>query len=201
MPRITPLPSSKFPVGARILTRVTKRMIGEAPDTLAMTAHSPGLIWSSAWMDKFLIGKRSIPNRLIELVSVRTAMELGCPFCIDLGSYVAHSQHGVSAEELRALARHEDSAFFTEAEKVAFDLAVAMSATPVTADDALYARLADHYDERQIVELTATVAWENYRSRMNVSLGMTAQGYSEPGVCAVPTTEAVMPQAPAATPA
>ena len=146
MPRVTPLPSSKFPVGARILARVTKRMLGQAPDTIAITAHSPGLVWSAAWMDKFLTGKRAISGRLIELVSVRTAMELGCPFCIDLGSYVAASQQGVSADELRALARYEDSAFFSDAEKVAFELAAAMSATPQTTSDELLARLAEHFD-------------------------------------------------------
>lgn len=186
MPRVTPLPAKKFPIGARILARVTGRMFGEAPDTIAVTAHSPGLVWSAAWMDKFLAGKRSVPNRLIELVAVRTAMELGCPFCIDLGSYVASSQHGVSAEELRALASYEDSPLFTPAEKLAFELATAMSSTPQTTTDELFARLAEHFDEQQIVELTATVAWENYRSRMNVAFGMTAQGFSEPGVCAVP---------------
>ena len=190
MPRITPLPRSKFPVGARILSRLQQRMLGEEADTLALTAHSPGLVWSSAWMDKFLISKRSVPGRLIELVSVKTALELGCTFCIDLGSYVAASHHDVSGEELRALSAHEDSACFTEAEKAAFSLAVAMSATPQTADDALFARLAEHFTERQVIELTATVAWENYRSRMNLALGLTAQGYSDPGVCAVPLASA-----------
>lgn len=198
MPRITPLPSSKFPVGARLLTRVTKRMFGQAPASIAVTAHSPGLVWSAAWMDRFFVGRRSVPNRLVELVSVRTAMELGCPFCMDLGSYVAVSQHGVTGEELAALGDHPSSTLFTAAERAAFDLAVAMSATPPTADDALYARLAEHFDERQIVELTAAVAWENYRSRVNLATGMTAQGYSEPGMCAVPAGAAAGSAAPSA---
>jgi alkylhydroperoxidase family enzyme len=43
--------------------------------------------------------------------------------------------------------------------------------------DDLFARLRTFYDEAQIVELTAAVALENFRSKFNVPLGIEAQGF------------------------
>jgi AhpD family alkylhydroperoxidase len=190
MTRVTPVPRSKFPVGARILDRITTRMFGQTLQSAALHAHSPSLVWSQAWMDRFVTGKRTVPSRLRELVCVRTAMELGCTFCMDLGSHAARLE-GATVDEVLALTDHGASDLFTAGEKAAFDLAVAMSATPISADDELFARLSEHFDEQQVVELCATISWENYRSRLNVTFGLDAQGFSEPGACAVPARDVV----------
>lgn len=42
-----------------------------------------------------------------------------------------------------------------------------MTAVPAEVPDALFARLREHYDAPQLVELAATVALENYRARFN----------------------------------
>ena len=42
---------------------------------------------------------------------------------------------------------------------------------------ALFARLRAHLSEPQVVELTAAVALENFRSKFNVPLGVEAQGF------------------------
>ena len=41
------------------------------------------------------------------------------------------------------------------------------------------------YDNAQLVELTATIAWENYRARFDHAFGIEAQGFSEGAFCAV----------------
>ena len=43
--------------------------------------------------------------------------------------------------------------------------------------DALFARVRAHFTEAQIVELTAAVALENFRSKFNTALGIEAQGF------------------------
>src|SRR6266700_7497098 len=50
----------------------------------------------------------------------------------------------------------------------------------------LFAALRAALDDAQIVELTATIAWENYRARFDHALEIGAQGFSEGAVCAVP---------------
>jgi len=53
---------------------------------------------------------------------------------------------------------------------VALEYADAMTDTAGDVDDALFARVREHYDEEQIAELTMLIAWENASSRFNRAL-------------------------------
>lgn len=52
-----------------------------------------------------------------------------------------------------------------------------MTITGQQVDDAFFARLREHFDEQQLVELTAGIAMENFRSKLNVPLGVQGQGF------------------------
>jgi len=80
-------------------------------------------------------------------------------------------------EKLAAVPDWHDSALFSEAERVALDYAERITITGQQVDDALFARLKQHYSEAQIVELTAAVALENFRSKFNPALNIAAQGF------------------------
>jgi hypothetical protein len=47
----------------------------------------------------------------------------------------------------------------------------------------LFAALREHFDERQLVELTNVIALENMRARFNSAFDMTPAGFSEGAVC------------------
>jgi len=79
--------------------------------------------------------------------------------------------------KLAEVANWCDSGLFTEAERVALEYAERMTITGQKVDDALFARLKQHYSEAQIVELTAAIALENFRSKFNPALGIEAQGF------------------------
>ncbi len=66
------------------------------------------------------------------------------------------------------------------------DYSVAMTQTPVEISDGLFAALRANFNEAQMVELTATIAWENYRARFNHAFGVEAQGFSEGAYCPLP---------------
>lgn len=72
-----------------------------------------------------------------------------------------------------------------------------MARTPVDVPDAVFEALRNFYDERQIVELTSALAWENYRARFDHALGVEAEGFSEGAFCPLP----VQSERPAARPA
>lgn len=59
------------------------------------------------------------------------------------------------------------SPLFSEAEKLAFELADATIGVPVQVSDDLFARLQRHFSTEQLVELGAICALENFRSRFN----------------------------------
>jgi alkylhydroperoxidase family enzyme len=79
--------------------------------------------------------------------------------------------------KLAEVAIWRDSRVFSEAERVALDYAERMTITGQSVDDALFAQLKQHYSEAQIVELTAAIALENFRSKFNPALGIEAQGF------------------------
>jgi alkylhydroperoxidase family enzyme len=89
-------------------------------------------------------------------------------------------------EKLAALPEYESSALYTETEKLALKYADAMTHTPVELPDALFAKLREKFSEAQMVELTATLAWENYRARFDHAFGVEAEGFSQGSYCAMP---------------
>jgi alkylhydroperoxidase family enzyme len=66
---------------------------------------------------------------------------------------------------------------FSDAERVALEYADRVTYTDQKVDDELFGRLKQHYTEAQIVELTAAIALENFRSKFNPSLGIESQGF------------------------
>ena len=79
--------------------------------------------------------------------------------------------------KLRAAANWRDNEIFSAEERLALDYAERMTITGQRVDDTLFAGLKARFSEAQIVELTAAVALENFRSKFNPALGIEAQGF------------------------
>ncbi len=78
------------------------------------------------------------------------------------------------------------SPVFSEAEKLALAYADAMTRTPVEVPDSLFDQLNARFSPAQLVELTAAIAWENYRARFNHAFGIESANFSEGARCAIP---------------
>lgn len=77
------------------------------------------------------------------------------------------SDAGLSDEKIAALPDYATSPLYDDAERAALELADALTVQTPNVSDALFARLRQHFDEPQLVELAATAAMENYRARFN----------------------------------
>jgi alkylhydroperoxidase family enzyme len=86
-------------------------------------------------------------------------------------------QAGADEAKIAEVPTWRESAHFSPLERAAFEYAEAMTITGQRVGDELFARLKTFFDEGQIVELTAAVALENFRSKFNVPLGVEAQGF------------------------
>jgi alkylhydroperoxidase family enzyme len=102
---------------------------------------------------------------------------------VDINSAVGRKA-GLTADKLLALTRFDlspvddpslrDNASlrdtpspFTRDELLVIELADAMVATPSNISDDLYTRLRAKFSEEQLLQLSAQLAWENYRARLN----------------------------------
>lgn len=75
------------------------------------------------------------------------------------------------------LAAWRESSAFSDLERAALEYAERMTHTGQKVDDALFRRLKEHFSEPQVVELTAAIALENFRSKLNPALGVESQGF------------------------
>jgi len=86
-------------------------------------------------------------------------------------------QAGATDDKIRQVPAWRDSALFSPMERDALEYAEKMTITGEKVTDELWTRLRTHFTEPQLVELTAAVAVENFRSKFNVPLGVEAQGF------------------------
>ncbi|MDA0821087.1 MAG: hypothetical protein O3C28_01530 [Proteobacteria bacterium] len=66
---------------------------------------------------------------------------------------------------------------YSDVERLVLDYGEKMTITGETVDDILFTKLREHFSEAQIVELTAGIAMENFRSKFNAPLKIQAQGF------------------------
>jgi alkylhydroperoxidase family enzyme len=92
-------------------------------------------------------------------------------------------ERGLSRDKIDAAlgARPPDEVALSARERLALEYADRVSATPVDVPDDFFARLAAELSEREIVELTATIAHENYNSKFNRPLRIEANNF-----CTIP---------------
>jgi alkylhydroperoxidase family enzyme len=74
------------------------------------------------------------------------------------------------------LADYATSPLYGDAERVALEYADSMTLSGREVTDDLFARLRRFYDDNQLVELTAVIAWENASSKFNRALRIPSQG-------------------------
>jgi alkylhydroperoxidase family enzyme len=88
-------------------------------------------------------------------------------------------QAGLSQEAIEAALGVKESSRLSERERTALEYADRVSATPVDVPDDFFARLARLFSEREIVEMTAHIALENYNAKSNRPLRVEANNFCE----------------------
>ena len=64
---------------------------------------------------------------------------------------------------------------YSDTERAALEFADRMTITGKDVDDEFFSRLRRSYDDDQIVELSAVIAWENASSKFNRALRVPSQ--------------------------
>jgi AhpD family alkylhydroperoxidase len=174
----------------RAAQRYAKLKYGREVTITPVIAHSrPNMIgWGAFewWQDH----AHRVDERLKDLAATRVATLVGCQFCIDIASALGR-EAGVTDEQLRDFHNYRTSPLFSAEEKVVMEYAEELTKEPVQVPDELFARLREHFDQGQLVELTAAIAIENFRARFNNALDVPPAGFSEGLYCPMPDVAAV----------
>ena len=148
-------------VHALVQRIVTER--GSVLHLYQMLLHSPPL--AEGWL-AFLTAVRqrsSLPGDVRELVIMQVAHLNGAPYEAEQHAPLA-LREGVTSAQLAALPRWQSSDAFSAVQQAALRLTDAMTQDVKVPDD-VYAAVRQHLDEREVVELVATIAAYNMVSR------------------------------------
>jgi alkylhydroperoxidase family enzyme len=86
---------------------------------------------------------------------------------------------GLARAKIEAALGMNASNDLSERERVALEYADRVSATPVDVPDEFFANLQRLFSEREIVELTAHIAHENYNAKSNRPLRVAANNFCD----------------------
>jgi alkylhydroperoxidase family enzyme len=163
----------------------SRRSYGAVLDPLRAMGHNRRVMMADARFE-MAVGKwKALDPQLKLLAEMATSHLIGCSWCTDFGYWEA-SKQGMPTEKLHAVPQwRENRAAFTDLELDVLEYAEAMTETSPAVPDELAQRLLERLGEPAYVELTAIVAVENLRSRMNSAFGLTGQGFRDR--CEVPS--------------
>jgi AhpD family alkylhydroperoxidase len=175
--RIAGVPDGRGGPLTRYAFWYSRRHYGHVVGPTRVFAHHPLLLGGYGTLELAVERADRVDSRLKALAELKAATLTGCDFCIDIGSKLGRDS-GVSEQQLREFLFYRESEAFSALERLVIDYAVAMTRTPVEVPDELFARLREHFDDAQLVELTAAIATENFRGRFNWAFGIGSEGFA-----------------------
>ncbi len=174
MPLVTPLPADHSPEVAE-LSRFFNETLGFTPNSVLTMQRRPEIAKAFIALNKAVMtnGGRltSEQKRLIGHLASATA---GCRYC-EAHTVLAAKRYGAADERLARLWEFRDSPLFSDAERAAFEFALAAASVPNAVDDAISTRLRAHWSDDEIVEMLGVVALFGYLNRWNDSMGTTME--------------------------
>lgn len=176
-PRLAPLPESHSPE-LRENFEFSKKSLGFVPNSMLIMQRKPKLVKAFSQLSQAIWDPQCEVSlgfkRLVGHVASRAA---GCVYCM------AHTaggalHFGVEERRLAAVWEYRTSPLFTEAERVALDFALAAASVPNDVTDDMFADMRKHWNENQIAEIAAVVAYFGFLNRWNDTMGTPLE--SEP---------------------
>ena len=121
----------------------------------------------------FVTQGTELPSRLIHLVFLRVSQINGCAHCIDIHSRDLLAE-GMSVDTLMLVpVWHEARSHFSEQERAALSWSEEVTRVSEThASDQAYAAALAVFGEKDLVDLTLTIAAMNAMNRMGISFRM-----------------------------
>jgi AhpD family alkylhydroperoxidase len=137
---------------------------------------APEAIKAVAAVERYARGSNLEPA-LLELVRLRASIINGCAYCVDMHSKDARAR-GESEQRLYAVNVWREAPFFTPRERAALAWTEAVTKVNVNqVPDEVYRLAREHFEERELVDLTMAVIAINSWNRLAISFRALAGTY------------------------
>lgn len=143
---------------------------GQMLNLFKVMAHSPEMLKAFLGLNSALGGKMKLDPKLRELAYLKTSDLNECDYCSHYHRKFA-TKAGLTERQIQEVRNFETSDAYDDREKAV--LAFAADVTRhVRADDLVTARVKEFLSERDLVELTLTIATANFTNRVNEALAI-----------------------------
>ena len=185
MSHVNPRPSDEVP-DLRPVFQAAEAAMGFVPNSMRTMAHMPQLPFAFASLVNVIFGgdlkalmaglaaripeqedaEENLPPGLVQLIAFAVSLAAGCRYC---QAHTSHSGHraGEDAAKFDAVLGFEESPLFSAAERAALALALAAGSVPNESGPDHFARLREHFTERQIVQIVGVIALFGFLNRWN----------------------------------
>jgi alkylhydroperoxidase family enzyme len=159
------------------------KQLGTVPEPVEVTYNNPKVAASIQDFSASVAAWDAIDASLKTFAHMAVAAQAGCSWCLDINYFFAQNRQ-LDLTKASQIRRWREAEVFTPLERDVLEYAEAMTDTPTTVTDSLYARLLDRLGAAAMVELTVFIGFANMASRVNTAHGITSQGYSD--ACEIP---------------
>jgi len=167
------LPPIEKPRGLmmKLAYAMSRRQFGKVLTPLKVVyARLPAAFGMFASKIATLDKKLTLPQEMVLLIREQVARINVCHFCMDIGRSIA-IKATMNEAKFDALDEYRASPLFSEAERAALDYATELT-TEKKVEESTFARLAEHFSEREICELVWLVASEHFYNIGNIGLNI-----------------------------
>lgn len=176
MPLVAPLPEDHDP-GLVDLIQFFRGPLGVVPNSVLTMQRRPAIARAFTDLNKAVMenGGRvtAEQKRLIGYVASHAA---GCRYC-EAHTILAAERFGASPERMATIWEYQSSPHFSDAERAAFDFALAAACVPNAVTPEIQQALREHWSDDEIVEIVGVVALFGFLNRWNDSMATTLEDF------------------------
>ena len=161
---------------AQAMADFYQETLGFTPNSLFTMMHRPRIAAAFLEMNQAVMeNKGRVTSALKRQIAYLSSMTTGCRYC-EAHAIRAAVRYGSEEDKLQNIWEYKTYPAFSDAERAAFDLAIAASQVPNAVDDAVADNMRQHWDEGEIVEIMGVIALFGYLNRWNDSRGTQLEG-------------------------
>jgi AhpD family alkylhydroperoxidase len=114
------------------------------------------------------LARCGLEKGLLELIKIRVSQINGCAFCLDMHTKDARAA-GETEQRIYLMSAWRETPFYTDRERAAFAWAETLTHIGNGVSDAAYAEVSQHFNEKELADLTWAIVAINGWNRVAIS--------------------------------
>jgi len=169
MSRVQPLSRESLDPELQAVMTAGDEIMGFTSNDGLLMAHKPAMLKAVLGLVQAVYQEGLVSLELKKLVAVMTSSAAGCQYCQTHTQYGA-LREGIAADKLAAIWEYADNELFSDAERVALDVARSAAFSPNETSDENFAKLHQYFNAEQIIEIVGVISLFGFLNRWNSTL-------------------------------